>query len=200
MLIHDLIKIKYAQSGYLPNYPYHLISDEEMCDAFISNVKFDIASSDSNDKYAIIKSGEGYFFDTYPLLDNSMAREYANLVIAIVYQLNELKSSNDEDYELPNWIYSYMLGEVISVDSDSKDIHDLIYLMGVDNKSDEFIAESSLSCLETSKKCVKRLSDTTTLQTTINEENITFSSRPPTMFGEPHVIKYLRLQEADPIY
>lgn len=36
-LVHDLIKIKYVREGYLPNYPYHLISDSEMCDAFINN-------------------------------------------------------------------------------------------------------------------------------------------------------------------
>ena len=36
MLVHDLIKIKLVRAGYLPNYPYHLISDKEMCEAFIS--------------------------------------------------------------------------------------------------------------------------------------------------------------------
>ena len=33
--IHDIIKIKYVREGWLPNWPYHLISDQEMCDAFL---------------------------------------------------------------------------------------------------------------------------------------------------------------------
>ena len=36
MFIHDLIKIKYIREGYLPNYPYHMISDEEVFNAFIN--------------------------------------------------------------------------------------------------------------------------------------------------------------------
>lgn len=35
-IIHDIIKINYIQSGYLPNYPYYLISDKEMINAFLA--------------------------------------------------------------------------------------------------------------------------------------------------------------------
>lgn len=35
MFIHDIIKIEYIRQGYLPDFPYHLISDEEMFNAFI---------------------------------------------------------------------------------------------------------------------------------------------------------------------
>ena len=34
--IHDIIKIKYSKLGYLPSYPYNLISDKEMFQAFIN--------------------------------------------------------------------------------------------------------------------------------------------------------------------
>ena len=34
-LTRDIIKIQMVTQGFLPNYPYHLISDNEMCDAFI---------------------------------------------------------------------------------------------------------------------------------------------------------------------
>ena len=34
--IYNLIKIKYIREGYLPDLPYHLISDNEMYDAFLS--------------------------------------------------------------------------------------------------------------------------------------------------------------------
>ena len=37
MMIHDIIKINLSRGGYLPDYPPHLISDEEMCHAFISH-------------------------------------------------------------------------------------------------------------------------------------------------------------------
>ena len=35
MSILDNVKIKYIQEGYLPNYPYHLISDIEAFNAFL---------------------------------------------------------------------------------------------------------------------------------------------------------------------
>ena len=38
MLAHDIIKITYVREGYLKNFPHHLISDEEMCVAFIQKV------------------------------------------------------------------------------------------------------------------------------------------------------------------
>ena len=46
MFVHDIIKINYTRQGYLPYYPYHLISDEEMFEGFMSyeNSEEDIAS------------------------------------------------------------------------------------------------------------------------------------------------------------
>ena len=35
MLVHDVIKIRLVEDGYLPNYPYHMMSDREMIAAFM---------------------------------------------------------------------------------------------------------------------------------------------------------------------
>lgn len=181
MLIHDIIKIKYVNEGYLPNYPYHLISIEEMCDAFMSS------------------DNTGYFFDSYPCLDNSLTEPYNQLVTVIRYYINELKeytrSDAYNDYKLPDWVYSYMLGEVISINSDILDIHDLIYPLGVDNIDDIFDAKASIACYQVSKAWVNKLGSLETVEI----EGKSYSSRPPTMFGEPHVVKSIRLNITNPI-
>lgn len=74
--IHDLIKIQYIRQGYLPNIPYHLISDIEMLDAFLAGVpsggfmpnNYDILSKEVlvrrlDSKYANLT---GYFINNYP--------------------------------------------------------------------------------------------------------------------------------------
>lgn len=162
-LIHDTIKILFIEEGYLPNYPYHLISDEEMLDAFIS-------SDDT-----------GFFFDYYPLVDESLKSEYDKLVEEIRYHISVFKTS--DSYELPNWIYSYMLKTVISTQSSEYDIHDMLVLMNLDNLNDIFTEEASAFCYETSSKWIAKLPKA-------QQEH-----RPPTIFGEPHVIKALRLQD-----
>ena len=40
MFTHDVIKQMYTLEGYLPNYPPHLISDEEMFEAFLPTKYF----------------------------------------------------------------------------------------------------------------------------------------------------------------
>ena len=75
--IHNNIKIKYVNLGYLPNWPYHLISDEEMFDAFMSNVVIDKSECryDETSKSYVgskLESGQGFFFDNYPLLDEEV--------------------------------------------------------------------------------------------------------------------------------
>ena len=152
------------KEGYLPNFPYHLISDSEMCDAFL------------NDN----KSKPSYFYDNYPCLDKSLQAEYSELVAAITTHLNRLKACADDEYELPEWVYSYMLGSVISINSSELDKHDLFVLMNMDNVDDEFTADISRCCYNLSKQWLSKIP---------HEHN---KSRAPTLFGEPHVIKYLR--------
>lgn len=165
-LMHDIIKIKYSREGYLPNWPYHLISDSEMCDAFLNTNSY------------------SYFYDTYPNVDSSLQNVYDSLVAAIQYHINALKLSTDESYAMPDWVYSYMLGAVIGPNSSQQDIHDLLVLLDTDNIDDIFTPVASLACYDVSKLWVNKISSDARLH------------RPPTCFGEPHVIKSLRLRNA----
>ena len=142
MLADILAKIRLSNSGYLPNYPYHLISDKELYDAFMD-----------------CKSGTGYFFDAYPFLNNSaLSVPYKQLVLTIQYYLllAQLSTAANAREDIPDWIYSYMLGFVIGVQSDKKDIHDLIYPLGVDNVDDDFNWQCSVACVNTSQEWIKR--------------------------------------------
>lgn len=168
-LIHNLIKLKMIKEGYLPNYPYHLISDSEMCDAFLSDDT----------------SKPSYFYDNYPCLDSSLQEAYDALVESLKIHLNRLKESKDAYYQLPDWVYSYMLGSVISINSSELDKHDMFVLMNMDNIDDEFTADISKSCYMLSKQWLSKL------------PNSKKDNRVPTMFGEPHVIKYLRIMNVE---
>ena len=64
MMIHDVIKIKLSREGYLPDYPPHLISDEEMCRAFI--------------RHATDRSTTDWFHDNFSAPDGFEA-EFAEL-------------------------------------------------------------------------------------------------------------------------
>ena len=55
MLVDDNIKISLTEQGYLMNYPYHMISISEMCEAFMNNTTATPGSLDS--------AGSGMFFD-----------------------------------------------------------------------------------------------------------------------------------------
>lgn len=171
-IVHDVIKIKYVREGYLPNIPYHLVSEREMCNAFLS------LGDDGN-------SISGYFVDNYPLLDESMKSEYDELVSCIRYHISKMIQSVEADPKMPDWVYSYMVGSCISINSDILDIHDLLVPLGVDNVDDVFTASASRECLKVSKEWLRKLPLSK------------LDHRPPTMFGEPHIIKQLRLKYAD---
>lgn len=162
-LIDIIIKIRYTRAGYLPNHPYHLISNAEMCDAFMTD------------------NGTGYFFDTYPLVSTELTGQYNLLVDALQYHISQLKADTSNTYQMPQWVYSYMLGAVISSTSDTYDIHDLIELLHISNTDDTFTEEVEQKCYQISVSWLKRIPNSNILH------------RPPTMFGEPHVIKALRL-------
>ena len=190
MLIHDIIKIKYTRLGYLPNYPYHLIDDKEMFNAFI-------ALSDSED------NTERFFEDYYPnpfleqdiIYDSptgehiSLRGEYIRLkeyIINIINDyLNHLGTAYQDDYTIPDWIYSYMLGEVVynkpsnPDEFEYKDMLDLLTLLDSNNIKNEMDIYVCRSCYIESTKYISTL---------------TTGIRPPTVFGEPHVIKQLRLE------
>jgi hypothetical protein len=176
--IHDIIKIHLSKLGYLPDTPYHLISDAEMCDAFIQEDTDNVL----------------YFYDYYPCVDDALQEDYNKLVQAILYHIDQFKKSTLDNPVLPNWVYSYMLGAVIGPSSDPLDIHDLILPLGVDNIDDEFNGRCAAACLEASKKWLMKLRR---VRVTLPDGTI-LDTRPPTIFGEPHVVKYVRLSDLRP--
>lgn len=190
MLIHDLVKIKYVNQGYFSkNYPYHLISDDEMFNAFIdlgtgytsSLINPKVKYFDLNypnpfgpDDYYEKKNSKGEIIDRV-----SLSGEYDKLKSYIIDTINQyLKLKQATDAVLPDWIYTYMLGEVIYQNSDYQDIYDMLALLGCSNLDNEFTKDACLNCYITSLNYVSTL---------------TTGLRPPTVFGEPHVIKNLRL-------
>ena len=161
MFIHDIIKINYINEGYLPNYPYHMTTDREMIQAFIGE--------------------EGFFYDHYPNVADSLEDAYTELVNAIKSSLSEYLASGAD---IPDWVYSYMLGATIGPASQEEDISYLQTLLGIDSTEvlAQFDPETSQRCYEISEGWLKKLS-------------VTAVTRPATMFGEPHVIKDLRLKD-----
>ena len=164
-ILHDTLKIRYVQEGYLPDYPYHLVSEEEMIDAFVFN-----------------KSN--YFADNYPLPCSELETEYNELKSHIQHHCIQYKKDNS--YTLPDWVYSYMLGIVIGPESNQKDVHDLLVLLNLDNLYDEFTLPIYRSIFDVSGKALKYSQI---------RDNFNDNYRPPTMFGEPHIVKYLRLEQ-----
>lgn len=235
MFIDTVVKIEYVRQGYLPNYPYHLISEEELMDAFLRyQIKVDkelankviqgdktlweaprsyvslygLSSSeyvDEDDSQYLIISGnkqkmenflqlsglnvdctmspDCYFYNNYPLLYDSLQEAYNTLVEAICYHIHVYLTSLTDTavVRLPDWVYSYMIGSVISVNSSQADIHDLLVLLNLDNIDDEFNEKIFTSCKEISEKWISKLPPSKN------------DHRPPTIFGEPHVIKSLRI-------
>ena len=184
-LIHDIIKIKYVNLGYIKkNYPYHLISDKEMFNAFI-----DLGDTDFNNTTTMIDPSVRFFDDYYPnpfadedfdYKGTSLSAEYMKLKQYIKDAINAQMDQINQGQEvvLPNWIYTYMLGEVVYQQSEYLDIQDTLVLLKCFNIDNEFTKAACVSCYAISLAYVSMLS----------------SGRPATMFGEPHVIKSLRLE------
>ena len=167
-IIHDHIKIQYVREGYLPNIPYHLISDEEMCRAFMGS------------------PGDDYWSYMYPCPDDNLQTYYDALKADISWHLEDLLSHEyDPYYSLPDWVYSYMMGKVISEHSPQYDKHDLLVMLGVDNLNDIFTPDAAERCYEVSQQWLRKIPPDQLVH------------RPPTIFGEPHVLKALRLRQAE---
>lgn len=182
-LIDTVIKIKYISMGYLPNYPYHLISDTEMVNAFLPNNSI-IVDEDGNK--AIDSSVVSFFGDMYPCPDSTLIAEYLELVTSLRYHLDKFIYSHGA-YTIPDWVYSYMIGAVIGENSSTDDKHDLLTLMNLDNVADNWTPEAAHYAYKISKLWIAKLASTAR------------EHRAPTMFGEPHVIKYLRLDSSEVI-
>ena len=163
MFIHDVIKIRYVNMGYLPGYPYDLISDKEMFDAFLRE--------------------DGFFNDFYPCPASDLQSDYDALKEYIVNSINKYL---EDGTTIPDWVYSYMIMRPITFDSDEPDIAYLCELANIESPKaeSEFTDEVARMCLNVSKKWIQKLP----------AKN---SDRPPTMFGETHVTKSLRLDQAN---
>lgn len=212
MLVHDIIKIRYTDDGYLANYPYHMMSDREMFSAFMGNEV-------------------NFFLDNYPCMDKTndvLKANYYQLALSICYYtaMNEVAGQ-----EIPDWVYSYLLGSTISINSDRLDIHDLNASLHTENADDAFTIASSSACMHESLSSLGLMIVNQMTSVSLDEEQKqavenkfrsviidrndgvdppvevslydiyhsvngdTVHIRPITMFGEPHVLKSLRLKQ-----
>ena len=161
MLVHDIIKIKYVKLGYIKkNYPYHLISDEEMFNAFIdlgTGFKSSLIDPDVRffDMYYPNPFNEGDVYkktnaagDVVAVID--IYAEYGRLKDYIVSCINDYLqyygTSEEDAHKVPDWIYTYMLGEVVCNQSDYLDIQDTLALLDCSNIDNEFTKEACVAC------------------------------------------------------
>ena len=182
MLVHDIIKIKYVKMGFIQkNYPYHLISDEEMFNAFIDlDTGFTSSVLDPSVHFFDIYypnpfSNSDSSFKPYSDAYNDLTEDIKRYIRSY---LTHYEESDASDYQIPDWVYTYMLGEVIYQQSEYLDIQDTLDLLGCANIDNKFTQEACIKCYTISSNYVSSL---------------TTGLRQPTVFGEPHVIKRLRM-------
>lgn len=163
MFIHNYIKILYMTMGYLSSYPYYLVSDNEMFDAFLKQ--------------------DGFFADFYPCPDDSLQDAYDALLAAITSHIEAYKSDGTT---IPDWVYSYMLMRPVTFQSDEADISYICDMGGITSNGllAEFTPEVAKLCYDVSVRWLQKQPNK-------------YGDRPPTMFGETHVTKSLRLLEAN---
>lgn len=164
MHIHNIIKIMYVNMGYLPDYPYHLISDAEMFDAFLKE--------------------DGFFSTYYPCPGQKFEEAYDTLFNYIKDSIIDYQEGKIQ--KIPDWVYSYMLMRPITYASAEEDIDYLCEMCNItfSNALPVFNEEVANTCYEISKKWLQKL-----------PANV--NNRPPTMFGETHVTKSLRLLQSN---
>ncbi len=169
--LHDIIKIRYVREGYLPNYPYHMISDNEMFNAFMPG---------DDDTL-------GYFSYYYPAPeDPDLLVKYNTLVDTLKYHIAMHKA--DPSYEIPAFVYSYMFAGAVGVRSNYKYIHDIINPLGAGNIDDAYTEQAMAAVYNESKYYLDRVQT----DKTVEYEGQTIHLRPPTIFGEAHVVKSIR--------
>lgn len=180
MYVYDIIKSMYSMYGFLPNLPYHLISDKEMFDAFMYNTV-------------------NYFGYYYPnMLHDTVLGDtpYNDLKTAICYHIDKAveTGASENPYIPPDWVISYMLGVPISKRSDLRETSYLNGLLGIYSDSNEFDTITSYHCYYESQRWIKKY-----IKTEYAEyKGQTINVRPPAVFGEPHVVKSGRLFDSDP--
>ena len=182
----DIIKIQMVKEGYLPNYPPHMISDEEMCESFlpldypVTDAEWDAFLTD--DKLSMLRDYYDIPRDSSGNIISSLATPYRILVSEMARIIKEYCNSIEDDKVLPDWILSYMNHSVISNASDYRDLDSLLTMLGINMIEPEFTADAYEKCYNISVEWLMKSANT---------------SRPATMFGEPHIIKYLRLEQTN---
>lgn len=198
-----LLRIKYVDEGYLPYWPFHLISDDEMLNAAREYIQYIYQCPDDyiKDKY------DAVMIRLITILDRYQDKDYYN-------------KYDPEDYgmkpeEIPDWIYSFLMGKVISNSSNYRDVHDLLVLLELDNYYDMMDDEIYNAVYDISKKYLGKYPEEysnwdmfwfSQYHPELVEEQIekpqfkilggeSFDVRPPSIFGEPHVIRALRLEQ-----
>lgn len=126
---------------------------------------------------------DGYFAVNYPLVDPSLEDQYNELLDAIKTHIAAYHASNG-GIDIPYWVLSYMIGSAISISSDPLDIEYLKSSFNLPTTSSQFDAELAQNCYRESVEWIQKLPP--------DQRN-----RPATMFGEPHVVKSLRLKEVN---
>jgi hypothetical protein len=188
------------------NYPYHLISDEEMFNAFIDlGTGFESILIDPDVRFFDINYPNPFAKDDYIyqrtntkgeiISEVSLNDVYNALKDNIKYYiLDYLKYSGTSDalkvdvktgklvHRIPDWVYTYMLGEVVYQNSEYLDIQDTLDLLGCYNIDNIFTREACAMCYKVSSDYISTLSTSDIIK-----------QRQPTIFGEPHVIKSLRM-------
>lgn len=161
--IHNIIKIMYVNIGFLPNTPYHLISDDEMFDAFLRE--------------------DGFFATYYYCPGEEFQEAYDKLLGCIKSCIHKYQ---EDGTTIPDWIYSYMIMRPITYDSAEEDIAYICDMANIETPQllAVFTPEVAATCYEVSKKWLQKLPSK-------------HNNRPPTMFGETHVTKSLRLTDAN---
>lgn len=200
MFSHDIVKIRLIHMGYLPDYPYHLISDDEMFRAFLGYKYIDYRTNQeiingvelSDDvlwRRFMDTEGVCYFRDMYPpyqvghCVSNTLIIDedkYKALVTAMYDCIDNYLTY--EENPVPDWVYSYMLGEAVGPYSTQLDKHYLLTALDADNDFDEYTKDAAEACYNRSYQWILKYPLS--------------NRRPPTMFGEPHVIKSIRVEEA----
>ena len=161
-------------------YVLDLIKVKYVREGYLPDIPYRMISA--NETIEAFKQAGGYFDITYPNISEDREAEYEALK---QFMYSTLDSFVDTGSYVPTWIYSYMLGEVTGPKSSSEEIDYLASLIGIDDYSatqSGFSSEMSDYCYKVSFEWLQKNKD---------------EHRPPTIFGEPHVIKSLRLKEVN---
>lgn len=126
---------------------------------------------------------DGFFATYYPCPDEEFREAYNKLLNYIIECINDYKQ---EGTDVPDWVYSYMIMCPTTFASPEEDVAYICEMANIDTPAilAEFNTEVASTCYKVSKKWLQKIPSRT-------------NNRPPTMFGEAHVIKSLRLMQAN---